>query len=56
MRVVLGAVRARRPGVEGHLLDGVTQPVLDRAFDYWKHIDAKIGRRIEEAVRAKLGD
>jgi catalase len=26
--------------------------VLDRAFEYWKNVDAEIGRRIEEKVRA----
>ncbi|NMD54706.1 MULTISPECIES: catalase [Tsukamurella] len=37
--------------VSGHLLDGVSEPVLERAFDYWKRIDAGIGERIERAVR-----
>ncbi|MFD2015882.1 hypothetical protein ACFSJQ_09225 [Vibrio olivae] len=23
--------------VSGHLLNGVTQPVLERAFEYWKY-------------------
>lgn len=35
----------------GHLLDGVTEPVLQRAFDYWKNIDPDIGKRIEAGVR-----
>ena len=35
----------------GSLLGGVREPVLERAFDYWKSIDADIGRRIEEKVR-----
>jgi catalase len=38
--------------VAGHLLDGVSEKVLQRAFVYWKNVDAEIGRRIEEAVRA----
>ena len=38
--------------VSGALLGGVREPVLSRALDYWKSIDADIGRRIEEAVRA----
>ena len=35
----------------GHLLDGVSEPVLARAFEYWKNVDPDIGARIEEAVR-----
>jgi catalase len=35
----------------GHLLDGVTEAVLVRAFQYWKNVDLSIGERIEEAVR-----
>jgi catalase len=37
--------------VAGSLLGGVRSPVLERAFDYWKRIDAGVGRRIEEKVR-----
>ena len=37
--------------VAGSLLGGVRSPVLERAFDYWKAIDADVGRRIEQAVR-----
>ena len=38
--------------VAGSLLGGVREPVLSRAFDYWKSVDAETGRRIEEKVRA----
>ena len=38
--------------VAGSLIGGVREPVLGRAFDYWKSIDAETGRRIEEKVRA----
>ena len=38
--------------VVGHLLDGVSPPVLERAFEYWKNIDADIGKRIEVGVKA----
>jgi catalase len=38
--------------VAGHLSDGVSDAVLARAFEYWKHIDAEIGTRIEHAVSA----
>ncbi len=42
--------------VSGHLLNGVTEPVLARAFAYWSHVDAEIGRRIEAAVRSQQDD
>jgi catalase len=38
--------------VSGSLLGGVRSPVLERAFEYWKRIDADIGRRIEQKVRS----
>ncbi|MEA1064093.1 catalase [Erwinia sp. HR93] len=38
--------------VVGHLLDGVQEPVLSRAFEYWRNIDAAIGARIEQKVKA----
>lgn len=37
--------------VVGHLKDGVTEPVLKRAFEYWRNIDEGIGKRIEEGVK-----
>ncbi len=37
--------------VAGSLLGGVREPVLGRAFEYWKNIDAEVGARIEEKVR-----
>ena len=39
--------------IVGHLLNGVTEPVLERAFDYWRNVDDALGDRIEEGVRAK---
>jgi catalase len=39
--------------VVGHLLNGVTEPVLVRAFDYWHNVDKDLGDRIEQGVRAK---
>jgi catalase len=39
--------------VVGHLLNGVTEPVLKRAFAYWRSIDPAVGARIEEGVRTK---
>lgn len=37
--------------VVGHLKDGVSEPVLRRAFEYWKNIDPEIGSRIEKDFR-----
>ena len=37
--------------VVGHLLNGVSEPVLERAFDYWRKIDRDLGDRIEKGVR-----
>ncbi|USX54377.1 catalase [Lentzea sp. HUAS12] len=39
--------------VVGHLLNGVSEPVLLRAFEYWRNVDTEIGKRVEEGVRAK---
>src|SRR5690606_29441943 len=38
--------------VAGSLLGGVREPVLSRAIDYWKSVDADVGTRIEEKVRS----
>jgi catalase len=38
--------------VAGSILGGVREPVLSRAFAYWKSIDADVGQRIENKVRA----
>jgi catalase len=42
--------------VVGHLLNGVTEPVLERAFQYWRNVDKSLGDRIEAGVRAKQGE
>ena len=34
----------------GTLLGGVRSPVLERAVEYWKNIEADVGRRLEEEV------
>ena len=39
--------------IAGHLLNGVTEPVLERAFQYWRNVDKSLGDKIEAAVRAK---
>jgi catalase len=42
--------------VVGHLSDGVTEPVLERAFEYWKNVDKTVGDRIERGVRSNGTD
>jgi catalase len=37
--------------IAGHLLDGVTAPVLNRAVQYWQSIDTAVGDRVDKAVR-----
>ena len=39
--------------IVGHLLNGVTEPVLLRAFEYWRNVDKDLGDRVEQGVRAK---
>lgn len=41
--------------VAGHLLGGVEGEVLQRAFQYWKNVDAEVGQRIQEAVESEQG-
>lgn len=36
--------------VVGHLKGGVSQPVLERAFEYWSNIDKEIGDRVRKGV------
>ena len=36
--------------VVGHLSDGVSEPVLQRAVEYWRNIDKEIGERIAKAL------
>ncbi len=40
--------------VIGHVAKGVREPVLSRVFEYWRAIDADLGKKIEEGVRANL--
>jgi catalase len=39
--------------VVGHLKDGVTEPVLARALDYWRSIDKETGDRIAHGMQDK---
>ena len=70
--VRVGGIRARprgrfRPGrspararltenISGHLLNGVTEPVLVKAFEYWTNVDADLGKAVEQAVRSQQSD
>ncbi|MFC9768704.1 catalase [Rhodococcus jostii] len=37
--------------IVGHLQGGVTEPVLHRAFEYWRNVDKDLGDRVEKGVR-----
>ena len=37
--------------VVGHLSKGVTEPVLVRAFEYWRNVDRTVGDRIADRMR-----
>jgi catalase len=54
VRVVMNEVERDRlvDNIVGHLLDGVSEPVLQRAFDYWRNVDTDLGNRIEKDVRS----
>ncbi|MFJ8957863.1 catalase [Lentzea sp. NPDC102401] len=39
--------------IVGHLLNGVSEPVLVRAFEYWRNVDEDLGKQVEAGVRAK---
>ncbi len=38
--------------IVGALLNGVTEPVLERTFEYCRNVDKQLGDRVEEGVRA----
>ena len=40
--------------IVGHVLGGVSEPVLSRVFEYWKNVDPELGKAVEEGVRAGL--
>ena len=49
------AARARLvDNIVGHLLDGVSEPVLVRAFDYFRNVDEELGNRVEAGVRRSM--
>jgi catalase len=53
LRDVMGDAERERlvSNVAGHLRNGVSEKVLERAFEYWKNIDKQTGDNIEAAVR-----
>jgi catalase len=38
--------------IVGHLLKGVSEPILQRAFEYWRNVDKPLGEAVEQGVRA----
>ncbi|MBJ8346915.1 catalase [Antrihabitans sp. YC2-6] len=42
--------------IVGHLLNGVSEPILARAFEYWRNVDKDLGDKVEEGVRAKADE
>jgi catalase len=38
--------------IAGHLADGVSDKVLERAIQYWKNVDEELGSRVQGAVSA----
>ncbi len=51
------AARDRLTGnIVGHLLNGVTEKVLVRAFEYWRNVDKSLGDKVEQGVRAKQAE
>ncbi|MFG1925310.1 catalase [Cryptosporangium sp. NPDC048952] len=42
--------------IVGHLLNGVSEPILARAFEYWHNVDKNVGDRVEAGVRAKQSE
>ncbi|MGH8148197.1 MAG: catalase [Rhodanobacteraceae bacterium] len=46
------AARERLAGnIAGHLKAGVFDPVLERAFEYWRKVDKDLGDRVAKAVK-----
>ena len=37
--------------IVGHLRNGVSEPVLVRALEYWRSVDRNLGARVEAGVR-----
>lgn len=41
--------------IVGHLLDGVSGPILQRAFTYWHNVDHNLGDAVASGVRNQQG-
>jgi catalase len=41
--------------IAGHVLQGVSDKVVARVFEYWKNVDQELGERVEQAVGAGVG-
>ncbi|MCV7342994.1 catalase [Mycobacterium sp. 050272] len=41
--------------IVGHLLDGVSEPILQRAFTYWHNVDHNLGDAVASGVRNQQG-
>jgi catalase len=53
-KVMDDAARGRLvSNVVGHLKKGVSEPVLQRAFEYWRNIDKETGDRIAKGVKGE---
>ena len=51
IRKVMDNGQRDRFNLIGHLKDGVSEPVLARALEYWRSIDKEIGDRVAEGFR-----
>jgi catalase len=53
-RVLDDPARARLvSNIIGHLTDGVSEPVLARALDYWRKVDKDLGDGIAAGMKEK---
>jgi catalase len=53
-RVLDDGARARlASNIIGHLKDGVSEPVLARALDYWRKVDKDLGSRIATGMKER---
>jgi len=51
-RVLDDAARARLvSNIVGHLMGGVSEPVLARALEYWRKVDKDLGERIAAGMK-----
>jgi catalase len=55
VRKVMNDVQRDRlvSNVVGHLKNGVSEPVLERALEYWRNIDREVGDCIARGVKGE---